>query len=99
MNNQHIFRIFVIVLAISAATILPAQNQTETGQGHNEQVTIISSYDPSINQAFKINQSPTEMQFNLDKPEFSFETIKIDQPTQITLNPIVPVVINADKRT
>jgi hypothetical protein len=99
MNNQHIFRIFVIVLAISAANILPAQNQTETGQGHNEQVTIISSYDPSINQAFKINQSPTEMQFNLDKPEFSFETIKIDQPTQITLNPIVPVVINADKRT
>ena len=99
MNNQHIFRLFVTGIVLFTAIMLHAQNQTRSIQGHNEQVTIVSSFDPSINQATKINSSPQEMQFSIDKPQFSFEAFKIDQPTQITLNPIKPVVINADKRT
>ena len=91
-------RISAVILILFTALILPAQNQNETTQEHNEQVTIVSSYNPSINQATKINSSPQEMQFNIDKPQFSFEAFKIDLPTQITLNPIKPVVINADKR-
>lgn len=96
MNNQHILRFLVTILAIFTITFLSAQTET---QEHNEQVTIVSSYDPSINQAFKISTSPDELQFTIDKPDFSFDAIKTSQATQITLNPIVPVVINADKRS
>lgn len=92
-------KISAFILSLFATTILPAQSQTESSGEHNEQVTIISSYDPSIIQAYKINTSPTEITFNIDKPEFTFQSLNIDQPTQITLNPIKPVVINADKRT
>jgi len=73
--------------------------QNEEIATHNEQVTIISSFDPSINKAYKINTSPDEMTFNIEKPEFTFESLNINQPTTITMNPIKPVVINADKRT
>ena len=88
---------FLVILVLLSTIILPAQNQQPNN--HNEQVTIVSSYDPSINQAFKVNTSPTEIQFNIDKPTYSFETLNIELPTQITLKPIKPVVINADKRT
>lgn len=91
-------RIFGIVLTLLTVVTLSAQNPQGGGE-HNEQVTIISSYDPSINQAYKLNTSPGEISFNIEKPEFSFQTLDIDQPTEIVLNPIKPVVINADKRT
>ncbi len=92
-------RLSIIVLLLTFSTLLPAQNQGGTSGSHNEQVTIISSFDPSINQAFKLNTSPEEVRFNIEDPEFSYESLNIHQPTQITLNPIKPVVINADKRT
>jgi len=85
-----IFALFITNFAIA---------QNEETATHNEQVTIISSFDPSINQAYKINTSPDEMTFNIEKPEFTFESLNINQPTTITMNPIKPVVINADKRT
>lgn len=86
-----------IILAVFAAIGLPAQTQT-TSNKHNEQVTIVSSYDPSINRAFKLNTAPDALIFNIEKPEFTYQALNIDQPTEITLNPIKPVVINADKR-
>lgn len=86
----------IILILLFAGSV---KSQNEGNNTHNEQVTIISSFDPSINQAYKINTSPQEMTFSIDKPEFSFESLNISQPTSITLNPIKPVVINADKRT
>ncbi|MBT4190894.1 MAG: hypothetical protein HN593_10465 [Lentimicrobiaceae bacterium] len=73
--------------------------QVKSDNSHNEQVTIISSFDPSINQAYKLNYSPDELSFNMDKPEFKYESLNFDLSTQINLKPIIPVVINADKRT
>ncbi len=90
------FPLAVVFLFLSI--IITAQNQTTSTQKHDEQVTIISSFDPSINQAYKINLSPRKIQFNIEKPEFKFQSLNINQPTQITLSPIKPVVINADKR-
>ncbi len=94
----HIKQSFIItVLVLLSTIILPAQNQI--GDKHNEQVTIVSSFDPTINQAYKVNTAPDEMLFNIEKPEFTFQSLNINLPTIITLKPIVPVVINADKRT
>ncbi len=93
----------IAITILLAATMLPAQsqnqNQSQSVNKHNEKVTIVSSFDPSINQAYKVNTSPEEMQFSMEKPEFTFESLNIELPTNITLNPIKPVVINADKRT
>lgn len=87
-----------MLMALLLVRIVLAQTQSGTSEGHNEQVTIISSFDPSINQAFKLNTSPEALIFNITKPEFTYQAFNIDQPTEITLNPIKPVVINADKR-
>jgi len=85
------------IIFLLATSITSAQSQST--EKHNEQVTIVSSFDPTINQAYKVNTSPAEMQFTMDKPEFTYEALNIELPTIITLNPIKPVVINADKRT
>jgi len=95
VKNLHM-KTFAIIFLL-AISITSAQSQST--EKHNEQVTIVSSFDPTINQAYKVNTSPAEMQFTMDKPEFTYEALNIELPTIITLNPIKPVVINADKRT
>ncbi len=98
MKTMILKGLSIILLAICISTNVQSQNNQDS-KTHNEQVTIISSFDPSINQAYKVNTSPEVMTFSIDKPEFTFESLDINQPTVITLNPIKPVVINADKRT
>ncbi len=97
INRKSISFVFSIIF-VFCSSILHSQTQTPSGKNHNEQVTIVSSFDPSINQAYKINTSPANLEFNIEKPDFSFQSLNINQPTKITLKPIVPVVINADKR-
>lgn len=97
--NLYNFRIISGFLFVMFVTNSINAQETEKNASHNEQVTIISSFDPSINQAFKINSSPDEMMFNIEKPEFTYESLNITLPTNIKLEPIKPVVINADKRT
>ncbi len=98
MNTKILKGLSIIIVAICISNTGQSQNNEETNT-HNEQVTIISSFDPSINQAYKVNTSPEVMTFSIDKPEFTFESLDINQPTEITLKPIKPVVINADKKT
>lgn len=98
MKTNITTRLSIVLVAIFISSFGYSQN-SENNSSHNEQVTIISSFDPSINQAFKVNTSPEVMTFSIDKPEFTFESLDINQPTEITLSPIKPVVINADKRT
>ena len=99
MNNQLLIRLYIISFALLMSVVVAAQDPDGTSKNHNEQVTIISSFDPSINQAYKINTSPADVTFSIDKPEFTYQSLDINQPTEITLNPITPIVINADKRT
>lgn len=73
--------------------------QNTDNKTHNEQVTIVSSFDPSINQAYKINKSPDEVKFDIESPEFEFKALNISFPTEIKLKPITPIVIRADKKT
>jgi len=97
-TNKHMktLTILVTIIVLLATSFTSAQSQST--EKYNEQVTIVSSFDPSINQAYKVNTSPQEMQFTMEKPEFTFQALNIELPTNITLNPIKPVVINADKR-
>ncbi len=99
MKTRIINIISIVIVVLISTVVAQAQQPEGTSTSHNEQVTIISSFDPSINQAYKINTTPGEMIFNIDKPVFTYQSLDIHQPTEITLNPIKPVVINADKKT
>ncbi len=97
MNNQLLIRLSIILSFILVGIIAQAQDPAGTSN-HNEQVTIISSFDPSINQAYKVNTSPDDVIFNIEKPKFTYQSLDINQPTEIVLESIKPVVINADKK-
>ena len=99
LKKYNLLTIAITILLTATMLLAQSQTQTQSVDKHNEQVTIVSYFDPSINQAYKVNTSPEEMQFSMEKPEFTFESLNIELPTNITLNPIKPVVINADKRT
>lgn len=66
---------------------------------HNEQVTIVGTYDPSINQSYKINTQPTVQDFSFQNKGFVFEPLNIRQSTKISLQPIIPSAIRADSKT
>lgn len=69
-----------------------------TNRDYNEEVTIRGSYDPTINQAFKINSKPETFSITLKNPEFSFESIEVDQPTQVVLKPIEAARIRTTRK-
>jgi hypothetical protein len=88
----------IMLVMVGLSGILSAQTE-QSGKDHNEQVTIIGTYDPSINEAFKINSRPDAPMINVSKPDFNFQTIETSQPTKITLQPIKPATIRAERRT
>lgn len=68
-------------------------------ENYTEQVTIVGSYDPTINQAFKINIKPEIFQPEFQQTEFSFQTMDRIQATQVTLTPIEPISFRPSQRT
>jgi hypothetical protein len=88
----------VVLIQISAISYTFGQTEQTEDKNHNEQVTIIGSFDPSINEAYKLNQKPETHSFTFTKPEFEFNHIDRQSDTRITLEPITPANINVDKR-
>ena len=84
----------ILALQLFPAGWLVAQEDTD----HNEQVTIIGSIDPSINEAYKISQRPQAQQISLSHPDFVYDYSDKQAATRITLEPITPANINVDKR-
>jgi hypothetical protein len=96
--TRHIQSIGLLVLT-TLLVFLTGKLQAQENTDHNEQVTIIGSFDPSINEAYKINQRPQEQQINLSHPDFNYNYLDRQATTKITLQPITPASINVDKRT
>lgn len=95
-HKNNVIRVLTILPLVALVSF------TSLGQGidrdYNEEVTIRGSYDPTINQAFKINMKPETFSLSLQSPEFVFESIEVDQPTQITLEPIEAAKIRTDRK-
>ncbi len=89
-------RIIASVLLIVMLTPF-AYSQQET-QSHNEQVTIVGSYDPSINEAFKINSKPESSEISFQVPDFTFNSLDVKQSTQINVNPIKAISLRSGRR-
>ncbi|NOX85611.1 MAG: hypothetical protein GXO86_06565, partial [Chlorobi bacterium] len=85
-----------VILLFAVLLVMPA---VSFGQGdHNEQVTIVGTYDPSINQAYKINTKPTLPEFNFQTGQFEFQSLDIRQPTRITLKPLKPAAVRVNRK-
>ncbi len=82
--------LFALLMAVSATSF--SQDK------HNEQVTIVGTYDPSINQAYKINAKPTMPEFNFQTGQYEFRSLDFRQPTRITLKPLKPAAVRVDRR-
>lgn len=89
-----------IIMLIQFAVLISISGFAQGQQrDRNEEVTIRGTYDPTIDQAYKISIKPETFSLTSKKPEFHFQSIDVDQPTQITLEPIEPATIRADRRT
>lgn len=98
INIQIKFALLILFIQSTAINLALGQQGETTDKKHNEQVTIIGSFDPSINEAYKVNQKPVAHTFSFTNPEFEFNHIDRQSTTQITLEPITPANINVDKR-
>lgn len=98
MTSNKFIQILVMAMALLPLSLM-AQENTKP-EKHNEEVTIIGTFDPSINEAFKINLKPEqELNDNNTKPVYTYEVLDIVYPTQIASDPITPIVITPNKRT
>ncbi len=95
-NKSKMIKRLVILPLVSVIAFSSFGQGTE--RDYNEEVTIRGSYDPTINQAFKINTKPETFSLILKKPEFVFESIEVEQPTQITLEAIDAAKIRTDRK-
>ena len=92
-------KIFAVVLVQLAIIVrMNAQTEESADKNHNEQVTIVGSFDPKINEAFKIYQKPSTRPISFVNPSFEFNHIDKQSATQISLEPITPANVNVDKR-
>jgi len=102
MNNKtfskRMNRFILLILLFTSNLLTFSQAQQNLDRDHNEQVTIIGSYDPSINEAFKLNTRPGESAVTFQKPTYTFTAQDFKQETNITLEEIKPATIRADQR-
>ena len=89
----------ILVLAILILSTSAFSQVEQPNINHNEQVTIIGTYDPSINEAFKIGSRPGTPALSFTKSNFRYEPLETRQPAAIKLQAIEPATIRADKRT
>lgn len=89
------FRIAVLT-AIALAYV--AMNNHASGQGRNEEVTIIAPYIPSVGDASKIPFRPEITPEETGKPEMQYNYITKSVETRIQPEPVDPVRVSEGKQ-
>ncbi len=88
------FKVILLLPVFMLALSLHAQN---TQTGHNEQVVIVGSVDPSVNQSYKISLSPEPPELPSITNDFVFTPINKNFYAPITFKAIKPASIRAGK--
>jgi len=96
-NYPTLWKSFVVMILSIFSTITGYSQGTGTQSQHNEQVVIIGSVDPSINQSYKINMSPETPAMPAVNKTFDFKPINKYFYTPVTFKPIKPASIRAGK--
>ena len=92
---QQLSVLFALVMFVQT---LSAQQQQNMDRNHNEQVTIIGSFDPTINQAYKINVKPEQKPLVFTAPEFTFRSLDTKVETDIQASQVKPLSMKGSKR-
>lgn len=98
MKKKSLRQALVLIVVVSLVQFSFGQQQQNMDRNHNEQVTIIGSFDPTINQAYKINVRPEQNPFTFQSPEFSFQSLNAQVETDIMASQVKPLSIKSDKR-
>ena len=94
-NSLQLIFIIALVLFVQISF---GQQQQNMNRDHNEQVTIIGSFDPTINTAFKINVKPEQKPLIFTAPEFTFQSLNTKVETDIAASQVKPLSIKGGKR-
>lgn len=97
MRNFRAALLLITAVLLMQTTF--AQQQQNMNRDHNEQVTIIGSFDPTINQAYKINIKPEQKPLTFTAPDFTFQSLdnKVVE-TDITASQVKLLSIKGSKR-
>ncbi len=93
--RQTVTAMLVLLFFATIPGISFAQNKT-AGK-HNEQVVIVGSVDPSVNQSYKINLMPETPEMPTVNKEFDFKPINKYFYTPATFKPIKAASVRAGK--
>jgi hypothetical protein len=67
-----------------------------SGQGRNQEVTIVAPYQPSITDASKLPINPELLEMKSDVPEIEFSIISQPIPTSYEIQPLKPIFLQVD---
>lgn len=82
MNNTMIIKISLLTLGILAISILKAQNNL------NQEVSVVKPYQPSVGDAYKINQMPNIIDTNKITIQFDYKLFPKQYPVIYNVTPI-----------
>ncbi len=85
-------KIFVLLIIITTGSNLFSQQDTTK----NEEVTVVSAYEPTVNDAFKLNISPKITEDNIEKPEFDYSVVSKNISSPLSVNPIMAARITGE---
>jgi len=94
-NSRQVLFLSTLILLVQISF---GQQQQNMNRDHNEQVTIIGSFDPTINQAYKINVKPEQKPLIFTAPEFTFQSLNTKVETDIAASQVKPLSIKGTKR-
>ncbi len=97
MNRKYISVLLVVSLFFSLEFY--GQGQSNLSRDHNEQVTVVGSFDPVINPSFKINLKPETKSISYEVPDFTYPFLERKITTSIELQPITPVSIRTSRKS
>lgn len=67
-----------------------------SGQGRNQEVTIIAPYQPSITDALKLTINPEPLEMKTDVPEIQYSITSQPVPTSYDIQPLKPIFLQID---
>ncbi len=99
MDKSMLHPSYTILLALLFVTTLTSNSvaQNNPSGKHNEQVVIVGSVDPSINQSYKINLMPEVPEMPVVNKDFDFKPINKYFYTPVTFKPIKAASLRAGK--
>jgi hypothetical protein len=94
--NQIVNSKILIILGLTALFIGACYQGLAQDLPETEEITVVSSYQPSVSDAFKINTSPSIDPDKIEKPSFNYEVKSFSYAPEASLKTITPAKITGE---